>query len=827
MTQTAPLLTPQHAQQLASSAIAETVAAERGYCSIEPGAVKAVQDLAGAAFSTSILRTVLHQGALAFPVYQLGNPKPYTWVLRPDLPRTSAEGKPIKYEWPARTPNVFDLLPCYADALQDPTIPIWITEGAKKADALASAYGARIAPININGVYGWRGRNAHGAPVASADMEIIAWENRTVVIAPDGDVKFNPNVRRAVERLTKLLIARHHVAEVLVLHLPMGANDPKLGVDDYLGLGHTTAELEQHLTSLAAVAATASVPIGVHPDTGAKLFLPPRYDVQHQTLMRLEPNGMSRPIYSGAILVKEIGVDLHTREQRTTVMWNGRGDLHGELTIPSAALTDAKTFGTMLGTVGAAIHPENRSSVATFLVEFAQQNIDAIPRRAHVDRLGLVGQGMVLPAGAVGFSEAVRYVGQPTITVGADADAYPAAIRTAFTWSDAWAFWLILGLSLASPAVARLRPRRNPVVYLAGASGAGKTTLSQFATGCYGAPTRAPLRMEGGRSTPAGIYQTVEQLGGLPLFIDEAHTAPDLKKIEQAVYAFANGQRYTVGGVDQKARGGSDLFGTLLLSGEAMPDFKHAGAALRVLWIDASTWYPLGTPPRSEEGQQRAAVLEAAWEDGAGLFGLQVTERIWEAWPQFVAAVKALEADPALAPLGAWRTPLALAAAALGTALPLAGIQQVPEAWSGELLDRWAEMLTSGHSDADPAEEAWEALITLLAQGHRRDDSDTESVSHQPIPNSAAWEWIEADRGGGMIAARRVGESYLRVIANTPQFKERVGTAAVQLYGPTWIKRGWVLPAKDGKATDVMKMRDMGAMRVLKIPLEQLDGWSP
>jgi hypothetical protein len=609
----------------------------------------------------------------------------------------------------------------------------------------------------------------------------------------------------------------------------MDRNEPKVGIDDYLAAGHTIHDLESHLDGLGAIAATASVQLCVHPDTNAKLFLPPRYEVQHQSIVKIDPNGNTKPIYSGGILVKEIGVDLHTREQRATVMWNGRGDKHGEITIPYAAMSDAKTFGGMLSAVGAAIHPENRGPVATFLVEFVQHNIDSIPYHAHVDRLGRIGDGFVTPAGAVGMAETVRYVGQPAITIGTVADAYPAAVRAAMSWPDAWAFWLVLGLSLASPAVARLRPRRNPVLYLAGASGSGKTTIGQFATGCFGYPTRAPLRMEGGRSTPAGIYQTVENLGGLPLFIDEAHTAPDLRKIEQAVYAFANGQRYTVGGVDQKARGGADLFGTLLLSGEAMPDFKHAGAALRVLWIDAATWYPLGVEPRSTEGQRRALILETAWETGAGLFGLAVAERIWSDWPAFVASVRAIEGHESLAPLQAWRTPLALAIQALHAAFQVAEIG-VNVAWWHALYAHWAEMLTTGHSDADPAEEAWEALVTMLAQGHRRDDSDTAPITHEPIPGSAQWEWVEADRGGGMIAARRVGddgESFLRVISTTPQFKERVGTSAVQLYGPTWIKRGWVLPAKDGKATDVMKLRESGAMRVLKIPLDKLDGWSP
>ncbi len=206
-------------------------------------------------------------------------------------------------------------------------------------------------------------------------------------------------------------------------------------------------------------------------------------------------------------------------------------------------------------------------------------------------------------------------------------------------------------------------------------------------------------------------------MGGLPLFIHEAHTAPDPKKVEQAVYAFGNGQRYSIGGADQKARGGSDLYGTLLLAGEAVPEFKHAGANLRVLWIDAGTWLPMGAAAQSTDGQTRAQVLETAWEAGAGLFGLEVTRRIWADWQTFVADTRVLETDPALAPLHAWRQPLAIAATALNVAFQAAGVTtaHLPDssAWVDALLDQWAAMLTAGHDDVDPATDAWESLITI------------------------------------------------------------------------------------------------------------------
>jgi hypothetical protein len=823
---TPALLCSAHAQQLAASAIDPTIITERGYRSIAPGAVADVRTLAGGAFSGATLRKALHQGALAFPIYRLGEPTPYTWVLRPDLPRTTSAGNRIKYEWPHNTPNVFDVLPRYKEALGDPSIPIWITEGAKKADALASVYSTAIVAVNENGVWGWRGRNAVGGKTALADLDLIAWDERAVILAPDGDVRYNKHVLMAIQRLARLLEARYNVAKILILQLPMRQNGPKTGVDDYLAQGHTAQDLEQHLTCLGTLSSMARVPFGVHPYTGARLFLPAGYDVKQQTIVRLDRHGHPQPIYSGAIFVREVGVDLHTHEQTATVSWNGRGNVHCNLTIPYAALSDTRAFSQLVGAAGAAVHPRNIKHVQAFLVEFVQENVEALPLRAHVDRLGRVGSGIVLPAGAIGFSEDVRYSGRPTIVVGQDTAAYQSTIRQAFTWPDAWALWLVLGLSLAAPAIARLRPRRNPVLYLSGASGSGKTTAMQFATGCWCNPTRHPLRLEAGRTTPAGIFQTLDHLNGLPALVDEAHTIADPKRLELACYAFANGQHYTVGSVEGKARGGSDLSGTLLLAGEAVPVFKHAGARLRVLWADAGTWLLLGVEPRSAVGLARAQLLEAAWEGGAGLFGLEATRRIWGDWPAFVRNVRAVEADPALASLHAWRTPLAIAAAALIVAYVVADAHSAAPGFE-YMLDHWAKMLTTGHEDTDPATEAWEGLMTLLIQGRKADDGRFDQAANILVP--ATWEWIEADRGGGMIACRKIGDDYWRVMTRTPQFVERIGAQAVQLYGQSWLKRGWVRPAKDGKSTDYQRVYGRGeeaSARVLCIPLSMLEQWS-
>ena len=91
--------------------------------------------------TTALLPKQQRTPCLLAPVYRVCAPIPYAWIPRPDNPRVDTSGKTIKYEWPARLPLCFDVLPRYRDALQDTTIPVWFTEGSKKADALTTAFG--------------------------------------------------------------------------------------------------------------------------------------------------------------------------------------------------------------------------------------------------------------------------------------------------------------------------------------------------------------------------------------------------------------------------------------------------------------------------------------------------------------------------------------------------------------------------------------------------------------------------------------------------------------------------------------------------------------
>jgi hypothetical protein len=213
--------------------IAPDVAHERGYVRIQ-------SERQLSAYTQSLTLKQQQIPGLLIPVYQLGNPTPYEHVLRPDKPRIDDyTGKPIKYEWPARVPLVLDVLPCYREALHDPTIPIWITEGAKKADALASAFGSSLVPMNINGVWAWKHPHKDGSSHPLDDFDQVAWNGRQVVLAFDNDVTRNPKVQQALRALTKHLKGRGALVRVLVLP----DDGEKLGVDDALAGGMTADDL--------------------------------------------------------------------------------------------------------------------------------------------------------------------------------------------------------------------------------------------------------------------------------------------------------------------------------------------------------------------------------------------------------------------------------------------------------------------------------------------------------------------------------------------------------------------------------------------------------
>lgn len=213
-------LLPHHLEQLRASGISDEVIAERGYESVtESEKLKALQ------FPWYQAKVP----ALLIPLFPVGNnPNSADFVSRPDNPRPGEKGKPIKYETPADFEVPIDCPPRCKQDLLDPAIPLFVTEGIKKADSAASR---GLCCVSLLGV--WQFRNH--------DWDEIELRRRKVYIAFDSDSLENPHVHDAAKKLTNLL--RGLGATVIRLYIPSGPNGEKVGLDDYFAKGGKPEEL--------------------------------------------------------------------------------------------------------------------------------------------------------------------------------------------------------------------------------------------------------------------------------------------------------------------------------------------------------------------------------------------------------------------------------------------------------------------------------------------------------------------------------------------------------------------------------------------------------
>ncbi len=136
------------------------------------------------------------------------------WQYRPDDPRLR-DGRPVKYETPWQQRNGLDIPPGVGDQLDDPSVPLWVTEGCKKADC-GAIHGLCI--VALSGVWCWLGTNAAGGKMALPDWRDIALNGRRVVLAFDGDVARKPAVQKALHALAQYL--SYKGAHVEYLWLP-------------------------------------------------------------------------------------------------------------------------------------------------------------------------------------------------------------------------------------------------------------------------------------------------------------------------------------------------------------------------------------------------------------------------------------------------------------------------------------------------------------------------------------------------------------------------------------------------------------------------------
>lgn len=237
---TAPL-SAEHRAELNGSRIDSALIESRGYRTVGPDAR---ETLIEAGCPTWAVRDDSAFPGLFIPMYRVGTGEYIGYQFKPaaEQPRPGTD-KLTKYVGPKGIGNRLDVHPDCKDRVADVTRPLWITEGVKKSDALAS-HG--LAVITLTGVWNWR--NVAGA---LGDWEDVPIKGRTFVVCFDADAATKPQVRNAMTRLVGWLKSRG-AATVHYLCVPDHYGETKVkGADDYLAAGGTVETLATHASERA------------------------------------------------------------------------------------------------------------------------------------------------------------------------------------------------------------------------------------------------------------------------------------------------------------------------------------------------------------------------------------------------------------------------------------------------------------------------------------------------------------------------------------------------------------------------------------------------
>jgi hypothetical protein len=196
---------------------------------------------------------------LAIPYFGTDG-KPIDYVrLKSDTPRTS-NGKPVKYESPRGVSNRSYFPPLTRTILADPSVPLLLTEGEKKA---AKADQEGFACIGLVGVYGWMLKRLKGSDGKKSgprelitDLAAIAWSGRRVIIAYDSDIVDKSEVRLAEHYLAETL--RAVGADMRAIRLPSNPDGSKVGLDEYL-VTHGREALRRLIATAGCVSSPAVI----------------------------------------------------------------------------------------------------------------------------------------------------------------------------------------------------------------------------------------------------------------------------------------------------------------------------------------------------------------------------------------------------------------------------------------------------------------------------------------------------------------------------------------------------------------------------------------
>jgi P4 family phage/plasmid primase-like protien len=227
-------LSPAHRQELErASAIDAQVIEERGYRTLE---WKDRDELARIGIHLTSKESF---PGLLLPMFRVTGERTSA-QFKPPKP-ILIQGRTVKYFSPRGPGNSLDVHPRSRAAITDPSVPLWITEGIKKGDALTSR-GCCV--VTLTGVYNWRNKLA-----TLGDWEDVPLRRREIVLCVDADAVKNMNVSRAMVRLGRWCHSKG-AKTVRYLIVPSEVRgQPVKGADDFFAAGGSLDELKAAATT--------------------------------------------------------------------------------------------------------------------------------------------------------------------------------------------------------------------------------------------------------------------------------------------------------------------------------------------------------------------------------------------------------------------------------------------------------------------------------------------------------------------------------------------------------------------------------------------------
>lgn len=215
------------------SGISPDVVAERGYYTLDERMV------------AMLVQLEVHYPTILKATGWLGIP-----IIRPDgvkhgeVIRLFGSDAPTKYVWPTGTRQAVDVHPRTMQYRTDRSVPVIITEGIKKADAIVTACEREGIPalvLAVNGCWGWRSR-IDGGSIAIQDFHDISWDDRKVYVVSDSDYRSNNDVAAGWNACATYLSSKTGEHRTFLVVVPPAGLE-KVGADDFLAGGGTLADL--------------------------------------------------------------------------------------------------------------------------------------------------------------------------------------------------------------------------------------------------------------------------------------------------------------------------------------------------------------------------------------------------------------------------------------------------------------------------------------------------------------------------------------------------------------------------------------------------------